>query len=59
MNEFYYNLNKSFEENAELIKSHFTHLEGSSPINLDLWMNGKGFYSITHSELETLDGSVV
>ena len=59
MNEFYYNLNKSVEENAELIKSHFTHLEGSSPINLALWMNSKGFYSITYSELETLEGSVV
>lgn len=59
MDEFYYNLNKSVEENAELIREHFKHLEGQSPVNLALWMKDKGFYSITLSELETLEGSIV
>ena len=59
MNEFYYEMGKSTEENAELIKAQFPHLEGSSPVNLALWMKDRSFYSITYSELETLEGSVV
>ena len=59
MEDFYYNLNLSVDENAKLISEHFTHLEGSQPINLALWMKGRNFYSISFSELETLEGTVV
>lgn len=59
MSEFYYNLSKTVDENADLIREHFPHLEGSQPENLALWMVGKSFYSITFSELETLEGGVV
>ena len=59
MEDFYYNLNLSVDENAELISKHFTHLEGSQPTNLALWMKDRNFYSISFSELETLEGAVV
>jgi hypothetical protein len=59
MSEFYYDISKTVDENATLISNHFKHLKGSQPINLALWMKDRSFYSITFSELETLEGTVV
>lgn len=57
--EFFYDLSKTVDENAQAIKSKFKWLNYGNAKNLALWMIDRKFYSITATEVETLEGTVI